>query len=112
MKSRRSKACDIPQKVKDKVFERDKGECVWCHNTVNVMPSAHYLSRAHGGLGVEENILTLCTDFTERKCHDRYDHGMREERAEMKEKFRNYLKEKYPYWDEKFITYRKWSDGK
>lgn len=32
MKSKRSKATDIPMSVKKKVFERDKGRCVVCKN--------------------------------------------------------------------------------
>ena len=45
MKSKRSKATDIPMSVKKKVFERDHGCCVVCGNSYNVMPDAHYISR-------------------------------------------------------------------
>ena len=73
MKSRRSKACDISMKVKEKVFARDGGRCVICGNAYNVMPNAHYISRAKGGLGIEENIFTACTNLTNLKCHSRFD---------------------------------------
>lgn len=61
---------------------------------------AHYISRAQEGLGVEENILTLCPE-----CHHEYDqHG---DRNGMREDFRKYLKSKYPDWDESKLIYRK-----
>lgn len=55
MKSKRSKATDIPQKVKQAVWERDGGRCVVCGCCRNVMPNAHFISRSKGGLGIEEN---------------------------------------------------------
>ena len=64
MKSKRSKATDIPMSVKKKVWERDCGRCVVCGNHCNVMPNAHYIPRSKGGLGIEENIITLCTELT------------------------------------------------
>ncbi len=78
MKSRRSKACDIPQSVKKKVWERDEERCVVCGNH-QAMPNAHYISRAHGGLGIEQNIVTLC-----QTCHHEYDNSsMRPEYREV-----------------------------
>ena len=32
------------------------------------MPNAHVISRANGGLGIEQNIVTACLD-----CHNRMD---------------------------------------
>ena len=85
MKSRRSKATDIPQKVKQAVWERDGGRCVICGNTHNVMPNAHFISRANGGLGIEENVVTLCTELTPNKCHRKYDFGTKAEREAIGE---------------------------
>ena len=107
MKSKRSKATDIPMSVKKTVWKRDKGRCVVCGNNYNVMPNAHYISRAKGGLGIEENIVTLCTNFTENKCHDRYDNGTDEEKRKIGEKIEKYLKEKYPNWDKEKLIYKK-----
>ena len=46
------------------------------------MPNAHYISRAHGGLGIEENIVTLCLD-----CHNNYDNGRSKQESDcIKEK--------------------------
>ena len=44
MKSRRTKATDIPQEVKQRVFDRDNGLCIVCHHPG--MPNAHFIRRA------------------------------------------------------------------
>ena len=106
-KSNRSKATDIPYSVKKRVFLRDEGKCVICGNMINVMPNAHYISRNDGGLGIEENVVTLCTEFTENKCHRKYDFGTEEERNYCREKIREYLKSKYKNWNEKNLIYQK-----
>ncbi len=107
MKSKRSKATDIPEKVKRAVWKRDGGRCVVCGCCVNVMPNAHFISRRRGGLGIEENIVTLCTDFTENQCHSKYDSGTVGQRKTIEKKIENYLKSKYPDWDREKITYRR-----
>lgn len=107
MKSKRSKATDISMSVKKKVWERDKGRCVLCGNYCNVMPNAHFIPRSKGGLGIEENIITLCTELTPNKCHRRYDFGTKEEREKIKEYLREYLKSKYPNWNEDDLYYKK-----
>ena len=95
--NRRTKALQIPLEVKAKVFERDM-YCVYCGRPGT--PNAHYISRAQGGLGIEENILTLCNE-----CHRRYDQT--EHRAKMREYFKEYLQSKYPDWDEEKLYYKK-----
>lgn len=97
--SKRTKALQIPPKVKAAVWERDGGCCVYC-GSHNAAPVAHFIARSHGGLGIEENILTLCAE-----CHRRYDQTTK--RREMKEFFREYLKSKYPEWDEKNLIYKR-----
>ena len=97
-KSRRTKALEIPPKVKKAVYERDGGCCVCCGRRGN--PDAHFIPRSQGGLGIEENILTL-----DWECHMRFDQST--ERAKMKAFFREYLKSKYPEWDEEKLVYRK-----
>jgi predicted CXXCH cytochrome family protein len=99
-KSRRAKACDIPQSVKMRVWERDGGRCIICGNP-HAAPNAHYIRRSQGGLGIEENIVTLCLE-----CHEEYDNGSK--RKEYGEKIRKYLKDHYPGWDESKLIYRKW----
>lgn len=108
MKSKRSKATDIPDKVKKRVWERDKGQCVICHNSYNVMPNAHYIPRSKGGLGIEENVVTLCTELTINKCHRKYDFGTKKERDLLGKQIKKYLQSKYPDWDEEKLYYKKW----
>ena len=108
MKSKRSKLTDIPMSVKKKVFERDNGCCVICGNNYNVMPNAHYIPRSKGGLGIEENIVTLCTELTPNKCHRKYDFGTQEQQEKIHASIKNYLQSKYENWDEDKLVYKKW----
>jgi hypothetical protein len=96
-KARRTKALEIPPKVKQKVLERDEA-CIWCGRPG--LPNAHFIARSQGGLGIEENILTLCPDH-----HRQYDQT--DKRAKMREYFKNYLQSKYPDWDETKLYYKK-----
>jgi len=100
MKSRRTKALEIPPAVKSKVYERDGGCCVWC-GSPNGQPNAHWRSRAKSGKGIEENILTLCWP-----CHLQYDQSGK--KAEMRLYFKRYLQSKYPDWSEDKIIYNKY----
>ena len=59
------------------------------------------LAGAQGGLGVEENIVTVC-----RFCHGEMDNG--KNTKIYKEKARDYLMRHYPDWDEKKLIYSKW----
>lgn len=89
----------ISAKTKREVWERDNGECVYCH-TVRAQPNAHFIPRSQGGLGIPQNILTLCP-----ACHRRFDQGRGAERLEMRRYFRAYLKAIYPDWDEDKLKY-------
>lgn len=100
MKSKRSKACDISQKVKKAVWERDNHRCIICGSSY-AMPNAHYISRAQGGLGIEENIVTLCMD-----CHNKYDNG--DSRASIGYRIQSYLNSCYEDWTEEKLIYSKW----
>lgn len=102
MKSKRTKALDITKKVKDTVWERDGERCIRC-GTHCAMPNAHYIPRSKGGLGIEENIVTLCI-----KCHYEYDETFK--REEIGSFIERYLKKKYPEWDKEKLIYRKWSN--
>lgn len=98
--SKRSKALAIPQAVKQAVYDRDGGLCVWCHRPG--LPEAHFIPRSKSGLGIEQNILTLC-----RECHDKFDHGTAWERAKMRAFFHQYLFDHYDEWDEEKLIYRR-----
>lgn len=106
---KRTKALSIYPGVKRIVAERDSVGgwpcCVYCgkpaptENPV-AFSNAHYISRAQGGLGIEENILTLCPT-----CHHEYDQT--EHREEMRRLFKAYLERKYTNWSENKLTYQK-----
>lgn len=98
----------ISQAVKTAVAERDsiggRPCCIWCGRpapTPLAYSNAHYISRAHGGVGVEENILTLCPD-----CHRIYDQTAA--RETMRPILRRYLREYYPDWDESKLIFEKY----
>lgn len=55
------------------------------------LPEAHYVPRSKGGLGIEQNVVTLC-----RPCHDLFDHGGIDTRRAMDRKIKEYLKSHYP----------------
>ena len=98
--NKRTKALAITPEVKKIVWERDEGRCVLC-GSPHAAPNAHFISRAHGGLGIEQNIVTLCAN-----CHHRYDQTT--ERSEIREILSDYLRNIYPLWDESKLIYRKY----
>ena len=109
MKAERTKALEIPIEVKKKVAERDSIDghpcCIWCGKpapTTNPLAfsNAHFVSRARGGLGIEENILTL-----DWECHLKYDQTGSQ--PEMRAFFKEYLKTKYSDWEEEKLYYKK-----
>lgn len=96
---RQTKATSISKAVKLAVMERDMGVCINCGAMGD--PVAHFVGRAHGGLGIEQNIVTLCNS-----CHQLYDNS--EHRCEIRWKLRKYLKSKYPDWNEDLLYYKKY----
>lgn len=100
LKSKRSRACDIPQAVKREVWIRDNQKCVLC-GTHYAVPNAHFVSRLKGGLGVARNVVTLCFD-----CHRRYDQST--ERKVIREYLKKYLQSKYADWNEESLYYKRW----
>ena len=100
----------IPAKVKQAVAIRDEVDglpcCLICGtpappSAYTAFSCAHYIPRSAGGLGnVEENILTLCP-----RCHGMYDQGI--DRKNTTIFLANYLKSKYPDWDEDKLIYKK-----
>ena len=99
MKSKRAKACDITKKVKDIVWERDGHKCIIC-GSYQAMPNSHYIRRSQGGLGIEENIVTMC-----QRCHYMYDQGG--ERESIASYTERYLRSKYPNWNPQNLIYKK-----
>lgn len=65
--SDRTKATSIPPEVKLVVGERDGHRCIMCGRydpSANEgraeWSCAHYIPRSHDGMGIEQNIVTLC----------------------------------------------------
>lgn len=105
----RTKALGITIAVKEAVADRDSFDgwpcCLLCGTPAPVnnrlaFSNAHYISRSHGGLGREDNILTLC-----HGCHMRYDQTT--DREKLRQFFARYLREHYPNWKEENLYYKK-----
>lgn len=105
MKSNRSKMCDISKSVKDKVWERDNHRCIVC-GCCFANPEAHVISRSRGGLGIEENVVTLC-----RSCHQNLDQSPKEIRDKYTKLVLDYIKSKYPNWRKEDVIYVKRPGG-
>lgn len=99
MKSKRTKACEITPKVRAEVEERDNYCCIFCGDPGR--GEAHLVNRSQGGLGIPENIVTVC-----RRCHGEMDNG--KNTKIFREKAENYLKNIYPGWERSKLVYNKW----
>lgn len=108
-----TRARDFDRRTKIAIYERDCIDgwpcCVFCGEPApsnsTVWSNAHFISRAQGGLGVEQNGLTLCPD-----CHRAYDQTTA--REEMRGYFRDYLRDQYANWDESKLYYRRYGNEK
>ena len=103
-KHKETKATSISIEVKNIVKARDGGRCIICGQPG--LPNAHYIRRAQGGLGIEQNIVTLCPE-----CHHDYDNGSH--RREIGDYIAEYLEKWYPDFPDKNRVYNKyqWLDG-
>ena len=101
--STRSVACDITQGVKRIVWARDNESCVCCGKWVPMdYANAHFIKRSQGGLGIPENIVTLCP-----KCHWQEDFGLNTKIYE--DIIEHHLKRIYgANWDKSKLVYRKY----
>lgn len=101
--SKRSKACDISSKVKEAVWNRDSQKCIYCGKWVpKTYANAHFIKRSQGGLGIEENIVTLCPE-----CHYQEDYGLNTKLYE--DYIETYLKGIYgANWDKSKLIYKKY----
>lgn len=100
---KRTRACAISKKTKEIVYKRDEGSCIFCG--APGLPEAHVVPRSHGGLGIPENIVTVC-----RKCHDKLDNST--DRQQMLQVAAEHLRQFYEGWNEDSLVYDKWHKDK
>ena len=74
--------------------------CPVCRKLGITVDTTHYIARSQGGLGIEENIVTLCIC-----CHSQYDNSA--DRRYIREEIKAYLRSMYQDWDETKLIYRK-----
>ena len=113
--SKRSKACNIPNKIRQQVKERDQG-CIFCHLGYRLPPEdefitttgtpqiMHFIPRSQGGRGIPQNLAQGCVWH-----HNMLDNGNLGNRAEMLNLFEAYLRIYYPDWKREELIYNKWS---
>jgi len=103
--TKRTKALSITPAVRRAVYERDSYDgcpcCIICGNPHEITV-AHYISRSQSGLGIEENLVTMCVAH-----HAKFDHGYPDERREFRQRVKEYLRSKYDYWNEEMLKYRR-----
>lgn len=96
-KRKRISSLAISDLVRTKVLDRDKGRCIGCDNPrTPPQPNAHIIPRSQGGLGIEENIVTLCV-----RCHNMWDSGNDQQRREdITKRVWTHMRSKYENWDD------------
>ena len=100
VKHRQTKATGILPRVRYRVLERDGKCCILCGRPW-YLEIAHYIGSAQGGMGIEQNLVTLC-----KNCHMEYDNG--DYRQIHGQSIRDYLKANYKGWNEKKLVYNKY----
>lgn len=95
---KRTKATAITPAVRARVEERDGHCCIFCGRVGR--GEGHFIKRSQGGLGIEENLITVC-----RACHFQMDDGLA--RALYMQKAESYLKSIYADWDRSKLIYKK-----
>lgn len=101
--SKRSNACEISQKTKEIVWKRDSECCIYCGRWVDkTFANAHFIKRSQGGLGIPENIVTLCME-----CHYQEDFGQHTKQYEkyIEKYLKNYYGDK---WNKENLVYKKY----
>ena len=111
--SKYTKLLQFSQAEKQKIFERDRGECIFCkigyHEEckepflLNVKDVMHFIPKSSLGLGIEQNGAIGC-----RYHHGLLDNGNKGLRPEMMQIFENYLKRRYKDWNKEKLIYKKY----
>lgn len=96
-----TKKTAITKDVKMKVWARDNCQCIFCGQAVSWnYANSHYIKRSQLGLGIEENIMTNCSE-----CHRLFEESP--QREKMKAYARKYFMSLYVNWNEKDLKYKK-----
>lgn len=98
MMHKRTRACAISKETRKRVEERDGHCCIFCGRPGR--GESHVIPRSHGGLGIEQNIITVC-----RPCHYNMDDTI--SRPFYLELARQYLSGHYPGWNPQDLIYKK-----
>ena len=112
--SKRSRACDISDKVRKEVHARDGG-CIFCRlgymlppedeftTTRNMLQIMHFIPRSQGGLGIPENLALGCVWH-----HNMLDNGNLGLHDDMMTIFEAYLRARHDGWNKEKLRYSKW----
>ncbi|MCR4746791.1 MAG: hypothetical protein K5894_16365 [Lachnospiraceae bacterium] len=110
--SKRSRACEFSPAERIKIYERQRGQCLFClmgyemdgaePYELSLHEMMHVVPRSHGGLGIEQNGILGCIYH-----HRMLDNGSNGKRQEMLEICREYLKRAYPGYDFGNVIYKK-----
>ncbi len=113
-KHRLTRKTEFSAKERNKIMERDRGQCIFCMMgcpvaganflDLDIKDIMHFIPRSQLGLGVERNGAVGC-----RFHHTQLDNGNKGMRAELLEKFEAYLRRCYPGWDKKELVYKKYN---
>ena len=99
--SKLKEATAISSSTRLKVFERDNGNCVMCGKPSH--HCHHFIPRSRLGMGVEQNLVMLCTN-----CHYRiHNPKSEEEKIKLNAHLRKRLMMFYPDWKEEDLIYKK-----
>lgn len=99
--TKQTRAKAITKTVKKAVWERDNGECIICHSP-DADPSCHYIRRSQGGLGILENIVTLCA-----RHHLMLDSPNSPEQKLLRARVSEHLEKHHPGFPDEKRIYRK-----
>lgn len=109
---KQKEATAIPFEVKLKVYHRDNKRCIICGRFIPYDEETktwigggshcHYIRRSQGGLGIEENIVTLCNS-----CHYEFDEGKHHQ--EIRDYISEYLDRFYPDFEDENRVYHKYN---
>ena len=107
MGTKRKRSTEINSEVRKIVKERDSFGypphpcCILCGSPL-MLQIHHFIPRSLSGLGIPENLVTLCLP-----CHDRADHGKPQDRRDIERLIKEYLQGKYPDFDEAKLVYKR-----